>query len=62
MPDGLKLEVIGKGKTLRISGTVDYSRLANMMMTEFLCWSTIGELRLRDILIGAFVARGQTVL
>ncbi len=56
IPEGLTMQAIGK-KTVRISGTVDYSTLANMMMTEFLCWSTIGEMRFRDMLIGAFMAR-----
>ena len=42
--------------TLSISGVVERDRFGNMMISEFMGWGTIGEMKMRDVLISAFVA------
>ena len=40
-------------------GTADRTTIGNMMCGEFLVWSTAGNMRLRDLILGATVARMQ---
>lgn len=57
-PADLGIKYTAQGKILRAEGCVDYSVLANFMTGEFLMWSTIGEMKLRDVLVSSFV-RGK---
>lgn len=47
---GLKVERPAP-EAIRVTGTIPYGRLGSMMVTEFLCWSEIGEMRLRELIL-----------
>lgn len=37
--------------TIKVTGKIPYRRLGSMMVTEFMCWSDIGEITLRELMI-----------
>jgi hypothetical protein len=53
---GVDAKITKSGRGIRLSGTVDYRTLGNMMTGEFLIWSTIGDMTLRDMFIRSWVA------
>jgi len=61
LPEGLAVELTNEGKTARIHGTCDYSIIAEMIANEFMHWSRIGEMKLRDILLLGTLAQARNV-
>src|SRR5512138_585790 len=49
---GISVALVDK-RTVAVTGTVDRTTLGNMMTTEFLCWGSLGEYKLRDLLISS---------
>lgn len=47
-----------RGSTLTFRGIAASEHVGNMMVGEFLCWSTLGTMRLRDLIISYAVAGG----
>lgn len=52
------LSVTVRGRTLTLRGVAASEHIGNMMVGEFLCWSTLGAARLRDLIAGYAVAGG----
>jgi hypothetical protein len=53
---GVVAKIVKSGRGIRLSGTVDYRTLGNMMTGEFLIWSTIGDMTLRDMFIRSWAS------
>lgn len=56
--DGFQVRPV-KGKRARVDGievfgTVTRKMMGDMMLGEFLSWGTIGDMRIRDMVIGSF--------
>lgn len=43
------------GKRVRISGTIPRTQFGNMMISEFMGWSTVGTLTITDLFMGVMV-------
>src|SRR5277367_878566 len=61
LPNGVKIMSLNKGRTVRMYGTSDYSFIAGFIANEFMAWSSIMEMKLRDILITGIVAQSQKI-
>lgn len=47
---GLKLEIVGGGKSVLVSGKCKLQTVANMMTSEFMTFGSIGRMRLGELL------------
>ena len=47
---GMDITLFSSEDTIELTGVVDRQTFGNMMVTEFLGWSALGEARLRDLL------------
>lgn len=61
LPKGINIVILNKGRTFKIHGTTDYSFIAGFIANEFMVWSPVMEMKLRDILLSGIVARSQAV-
>ena len=57
---GMDITLFSSEDTIELTGVVDRQTFGNMMVTEFLGWSALGEARLRDLLYGSVLTRLQT--
>lgn len=56
LPDGLKIGTSKDGRTVRMSGVSDYRTVASMITGEFIGWSALADMTLRDLIGMVFVA------
>ncbi|MDE2022207.1 MAG: hypothetical protein KGI71_04855 [Patescibacteria group bacterium] len=53
----VRVDLINKGRTIRLSGKVDSETVGDMMFGEFSCWSTASSMSLREVMVLAIVAK-----
>ena len=58
---GIKLERVAP-ETIKPSGVMTSTTLGNMMLTEWLCWSSLGEMKFRDVLLGTFAGATEAAM